>query len=726
MPKNVFKKEKYFFVIDSNSLKDVTDKLYGFTIDATGIYEDEDVRDNFPDSFSGTGTYTAVKRLENEVRIYQDYNGSFGLYLYRDDNYFAVSNSFMLLLEHLKGKDVKLTLNKKFCLHLFRDICSFSNSETVVNEIRTVRKDCILHIDIATQEMREELIDYHDQAISPDSPEALKVLDNWYEKWTGVFRALAQKTGNITVHLSGGFDSRLTFLLMLTSGADLNKIRVFSRQDKLHTHSEDYEIASRIAEDFGFPLNGGNIPTDGLNCTLEDMQAISFYPKMFFHNQLAYRPRIMAEKRFIVGGGGGENIREYWDFTPKEFIDWLCNPMKDFSVALCEEMSDAMCTTIQHTFDFISEKYHITDPNSKDYARICYKEGRSSNHFGKYIVEDMLTNSFSLSPLLDKEIGMLKLGTAECKDNNLLIAMIYERYCPELLNYPFNAGRTIDPVTRALAKKISDRYPYVKKTNNPDFYVGRIRVIDKEEVAACDNPALKPEKGIEYMSSVFATNRIRSLFDLNFSDELYRYAKKYMETSKFKPEAKANIVVALALLNSYLEAGENTLIDSLKEYEASSYQPDVFDKLALLDEIKEYFTARFDIKMPGADKGIVFESSTDREVSVKMPSWFQKEGVGYVLESSSRKAQFVFRCNSDGNVQIKLKGIFKKDSEGNFVHRWVYYDRVVVNGVVKATDVTAWHNSPHVINAKATKGQLFIIEAEWGIADFSRFEDPEG
>ena len=76
----------------------------------------------------------------------------------------------------------------------------------------------------------------------------------------------------------------------------------------------------------------------------------------------------------------------------------------------------------------------------------------------------------------------------------------------------------------------------------------------------------------------------------------------------------------------------------------------------------------------------------------------------------------------DGNVQIKLKGIFKKDSEGNFVHRWVYFDRVSVNGEVMAKDVTAWHNKPHVIDAKVKKGQLLMIEAEWGIADFSKFD----
>ena len=716
---NVFKKEKYFFVIDSDSLKNVSDRLYGFTIDATGIYEDEDLRGNFPDSFSGTGTYTAVKRLDDEVRIYQDYNGSFGLYLYRDDHYFAIGNSFLMLLEHLKEKNVKLTLNKTFCLHLFREICSFSNAETVVNEIRNVRKDCILHIDLATQEMREELIDYHDQTIGLDSPEALKVLDDWYEKWTGVFRALAQKTDNITVHLSGGFDSRLTFLLMLTSGADLNKVNIYSINDNIHTHAEDYQIAGRIAEDYGFALNAGNISEEGLNCTLEDMLAISFYPKLYFHNQLLYKPKIMAEKRFVIGGGGGENIREYWDYTPQEFKDWLCSYMKQFSGELYEEIREAIYTTVQNTFDFIAEKYHITDPNSKELVKICYKEGRSCNHFGKYNVESLVTNNITLCPLLDKEIGMLKLDTEECKDNNLLIAMIYERYCPGLLKHPFNDGRTIDADTRAIAKKISDREPYVKKADIPDFYVGKLRVIDKEEVEACDNPLLDSDKGIEYTNGIFATNRIRALFDLNFSDELYGYAKNYLKTSKFKPEAKANIVVSLALLNSRLEAEESTLIDSLKKYDTASNLPDVYEKLALLDKVKEYFTARFDIIMFGSDAKMVLQRSTDKEVSVKMPDWMQRDGAGYVLESSRCKAEFVFNCNRDGNVEIKLKGIFKKDSEGNFVKRYVHFDHVSVNGEVKAADVTVWHNSPHVISAKATKGKLLKIEAEWGIAVFS-------
>ena len=52
------------------------------------------------------GAYIMIKKNEEEIRISQDYFGSFGLYLYENKNkdYFALSNSFLLLEEYLVGK----------------------------------------------------------------------------------------------------------------------------------------------------------------------------------------------------------------------------------------------------------------------------------------------------------------------------------------------------------------------------------------------------------------------------------------------------------------------------------------------------------------------------------------------------------------------------------------------------------------------------------------------
>ena len=85
----LFKDE--FFVIDSNNLSSYEKNFYGYAIANNKIlYEIDDF-----DLLDGTGTYIAIQETKDNIIILQDFNGSYGLYLYQNDGYFALSNSFM-------------------------------------------------------------------------------------------------------------------------------------------------------------------------------------------------------------------------------------------------------------------------------------------------------------------------------------------------------------------------------------------------------------------------------------------------------------------------------------------------------------------------------------------------------------------------------------------------------------------------------------------------------
>ena len=53
-----------------------------------------------------------IRKNKNKIVINQDFHGSFGLYAYenKEKNYFALSNSFLLLGEYLVGiiKNMKI------------------------------------------------------------------------------------------------------------------------------------------------------------------------------------------------------------------------------------------------------------------------------------------------------------------------------------------------------------------------------------------------------------------------------------------------------------------------------------------------------------------------------------------------------------------------------------------------------------------------------------------
>ena len=89
-----------------------------------------------------------IRKIGDEIILNQDYCGSFGIYIYenKNKNYFALSNSFLLLEEYLIGKQ-NFTLNKDFADNLIiSGLCTPSIYETMVNEIIMIPSNAIIII----------------------------------------------------------------------------------------------------------------------------------------------------------------------------------------------------------------------------------------------------------------------------------------------------------------------------------------------------------------------------------------------------------------------------------------------------------------------------------------------------------------------------------------------------------------------------------------------------
>lgn len=244
-----------FFVIDANNLEKVSSKLYGFCLDNSHIVLD--IKDLHKD-FGNEGAYVYVKNDDNIITVKQDFVGCYGIYIFRQDDYFATSNSFMYLVDYLK-KNYKLTFNKDYAnAFLSSNLETFSCQETIINEIVVLERNAIIKINKAKRSMEIIHKNYQENSLEPDSKEFFASLDMWYFKWTKFIRNLKKKTNNVMVDLTGGFDSRITFLLFLGANINLDEIFINSINDNLYTHKKDYEIASKIANHYNFKLNQGN------------------------------------------------------------------------------------------------------------------------------------------------------------------------------------------------------------------------------------------------------------------------------------------------------------------------------------------------------------------------------------------------------------------------------------------------------------------------------------
>ena len=224
---NYFDVEKEFFLITSDKLQEVKTRFYGYSVQESGIYENDNLTEEAAAGLNGCGAYLYVEAKDGEIKIRQDFNGSYQIYLYRNGDYFALSNSFLKLLEYLKDR-FPLSFNRDYANYHLATWYSnhIAYTDTLIREIQTLERDIVIEIDIQEQTLAFHQIDYKESSLWINSAEGLEVLDRWFLRWTRIFRKLKENTDQIQVDLSGGFDTRIMFMLMLQSGIDLNEVCV--------------------------------------------------------------------------------------------------------------------------------------------------------------------------------------------------------------------------------------------------------------------------------------------------------------------------------------------------------------------------------------------------------------------------------------------------------------------------------------------------------------------
>lgn len=171
--------------------------MYGFCVSKHGIFTDNYYKKKgFYLRPKSEGVYVMIKKLEKEIIIYQDYYGNFGLYFYENKKtkYFAISNSFLYLEEYFLGKQ-KLTFNKDFAdNYIFAELLTFSIYETMVNEIIRLPSNIIIIINIQKKNFKIHNVKNYENTIPFESEKALKIIDNWVDKWGFIIRSLNKKT----------------------------------------------------------------------------------------------------------------------------------------------------------------------------------------------------------------------------------------------------------------------------------------------------------------------------------------------------------------------------------------------------------------------------------------------------------------------------------------------------------------------------------------------------
>ena len=185
--------EKHFFFIDSTdvSLNDVKTHLYGYCIDDFRVFDGKKDDFEYIEGKDYSGSYVYVRKLGNEVALFQDFIGSYGLFLFRHGDYWAISNSFILLVDNIKTR-YPLSPNDDYinASFLYDTTTHLSFSETLIKEVEVLPRNCKVIIDTITKKLELIPVDYREYTVPIDSPEGIELIDGWAQKWINIIRDL--------------------------------------------------------------------------------------------------------------------------------------------------------------------------------------------------------------------------------------------------------------------------------------------------------------------------------------------------------------------------------------------------------------------------------------------------------------------------------------------------------------------------------------------------------
>lgn len=323
------------------------------------------------------GRFTSIyKETESTWIVTNDDSGQGIIYFYKKGDTWAISNSFLYLAENLNKKNIKLTSN----FHTIIGFSSFhSTTEQLVSDNTMIReiKTLPLHQFI-------RIIDNKIFFFSKSLPLCLDYIDDLV-RYRNIFssriRALQQRfTEDLHLDISGGYDSRTVFSLVLSSGVDLNQINFRSNRKLL----DDFTVASELSSVFNFKISNKGF-NDKSKYNVSDRFDLWKYGNLgiYFPAYLDINSTSITQNFQLHGAGGGALRGVVNDISPTLLASRLVSKIKDiypeYLVDLFrkEVVYGAKCAGIS---------------SSESLKNIYYSHYRSRFHFGRSQYRNLYSN----------------------------------------------------------------------------------------------------------------------------------------------------------------------------------------------------------------------------------------------------------------------------------------------------------------------------------------------
>ncbi len=294
-----------------------TNSFYGLCFDGADLIIGAEGAARFHSSRHGTiapgldGSYIALSTSGEETTVGTDYAGYQKLFYFSDGPVWAVSNSFLAIVEHLRDRHVPIKVEEHHLAAWFLTL-SFGNQltcfKTCVRGLRLLPAGKVIVISDGRLSTRAL-----PRTAAPETYE--DSLARFIRTWTSRLRTVLASDLGIVSEITGGRDSRIVLgLLRRAARRDLSRVGF-----ACGPRGEDLPVAGELAKRFGFALN--QLPPTRSIATADA------YRNWKLHNLGVYGPVYFPGSRYRqaflrLNGAGGEAHRSFYPERPiEEYLD---------------------------------------------------------------------------------------------------------------------------------------------------------------------------------------------------------------------------------------------------------------------------------------------------------------------------------------------------------------------------------------------------------------------
>ena len=164
------------------------------------------------------------------------------------------------------------------------------------------------------------------------------------------------------------------------------------------------------------------------------------------------------------------------------------------------------------------------------------------------------------------------------------------------------------------------------------------------------------------------------------------------------------------------------MLNTFSNYFNDLYQGFLEENISISDFIKnknhfvkQWDFSRIDVKHQGNSSNSLRFINFNEDLNVSFPKWLNNDkGAGCVIKSQLNKFKFTLRCDGDGELLIKFRGVNLKHAlEKKRIPAKIIFSKIKVNDdYILDNDMLVWHDNPFTYTKNCCDGEIVTIEVE--------------